>query len=335
MAPVCLKRQITSAPGVANNFGPTPAKVENYHGPRQVVYGIACPEGCTHTGEIVYSRWREVPLPETITIADGNTALEIRPDVFGYEPTTVHGLVEWYLNFAHHDLFCAYGGPLLAQDELQVAEHPALGSLREALLDYGEPFGTVEDGMPTPVLIRNVERRCVIDTQPNLKEGRPYGLYGNNFYCASREDIVRAVKPIVPPTVSNVIAIEAPAYGESTYTFEEVSYILTTAFSGFAAARQESLDNGAQEVAIHTGFWGCGAYGGNRMLMTILQLLAANLAQIEHLVFHTVDENGAYTVQQALILFDVDFCSGTSRQLSELIDQVIAYGFEWGESDGN
>ncbi len=29
-----LNWQITLAPGVANNFGPTPAKVENYHGPR-------------------------------------------------------------------------------------------------------------------------------------------------------------------------------------------------------------------------------------------------------------------------------------------------------------
>jgi len=34
LAPVALNWQITLAPGVANNFGPTPAKVENYHGPR-------------------------------------------------------------------------------------------------------------------------------------------------------------------------------------------------------------------------------------------------------------------------------------------------------------
>ena len=48
MAPVCLKRQITSAPGVANNFGPTPAKVENYHGPRQLLSRVSNPEEFTN-----------------------------------------------------------------------------------------------------------------------------------------------------------------------------------------------------------------------------------------------------------------------------------------------
>lgn len=305
------------------------------NGNKKVVYGIACPEGCTHTGEIVYSRWREMPLPETVTTDDWKTVFEIRPDVFGHEPTTVPGLMEWYLNFADHDLFCAYGGPLLAQDELQVAEHPALGSLREALLSRGEPFGTVGEGMATPVLIRNVERRCVIDTQPNPAEGRPQGLYGNNFARARQSEIARAVTPIIPPTFSNIIAIEAPSYGDGVYSFEDVGYILATAYSGFAAARHEALSCGAQKVAIHTGFWGCGAYGGNRVLMTPLQLIAANLAGIDHIVFHAVDAGGAGTALQALGLLNTDFQGGPPRHLSDFIEQIVACGFEWGESDGN
>jgi hypothetical protein len=36
LAPAGLNWQITLALGVENNFGPTPAKVENYHGPRQL-----------------------------------------------------------------------------------------------------------------------------------------------------------------------------------------------------------------------------------------------------------------------------------------------------------
>jgi hypothetical protein len=52
--------------------------------------------------------------------------------------------MEWYLNFAHYNLFCAYGGSLFAQDEMQVAEHPPLCSLREALLDSNIKPLTVE-----------------------------------------------------------------------------------------------------------------------------------------------------------------------------------------------
>jgi hypothetical protein len=39
----------------------------------------------------------------------------------------------WHVNFADPQLFVAYGSQLLAQDELQAAEHPLLGSIREAL----------------------------------------------------------------------------------------------------------------------------------------------------------------------------------------------------------
>jgi hypothetical protein len=299
------------------------------------VYDIACPQGCTHKGEIALTRWQAMPLPETIQSSEWDTMSDIRADVFGYESTTILGLLEWYLNFAHHNLFCAYGGPLLAQDELQVAEHPALGSLREALLSRGEAFGVLENGVPTPVLIRNVERRCSIDTRPNREEGRPYGLYGKEFARAQQHDILHAVKPIVPPTYTNIIAMEAPTEGYGKYSAEEVVFILSTAFTGFSAARQESLTCGAKEVAIHTGFWGCGAYGGNRVLMTLLQLLAANLANINRLIYHTVDTNGAEIACRAIELFNKEFHSDSPLSPTNIIEKIVSHGFEWGESDGN
>lgn len=45
---------------------------------------------------------------------------------------TVH---HWHPNFADKHLFGYYGGNLLAQDELQVLEHPILGSIREAIVN--------------------------------------------------------------------------------------------------------------------------------------------------------------------------------------------------------
>jgi Poly (ADP-ribose) glycohydrolase (PARG) len=42
-------------------------------------------------------------------------------------------------------------------------------------------------------------------------------------------------------------------------------------------------------VAVHTGYWGCGAFGGNRVLMALLQVLAAGSAGLDQLVFHVGD----------------------------------------------
>lgn len=76
------------------------------------------------------------------------------PGVFTYasQPDGTH--VDWHMNFADTDLFVAYGSPLLAQDELQVLEHPILGSLRVALAARGQPPETTDGKLrPTPVTI--------------------------------------------------------------------------------------------------------------------------------------------------------------------------------------
>lgn len=73
------------------------------------------------------------------------------------------------MNFANYDLFCAYGGDALAQDELQVLEHPS------KLRNY-----TSEQSQATP--IGNWSRaRWSINTEPDFEENRPMGLYGWQF----------------------------------------------------------------------------------------------------------------------------------------------------------
>ena len=71
--------------------------------------------------------------------------------------------------------------------------------------------------------------------------------------------------------------------------------VLTTAYTAFCAARSETegaLGGGGRTV-VHTGFWGCGAFGGNRVLMVSLQVVAAVMAGLDGLVLHTVTEAGA------------------------------------------
>jgi len=313
-----------------------------YHINKKVVYQIACPIGAIHKGELVFSRWLAMSLPQTLPLSvytTEKTEFEQRKGYFDYEPLNQKSnKIEWYLNFAHSDLFCFYGSELLAQDEMQVAEHPALSSLREALLSANIKPLTIENGEPTPILIRGVERRCAIATNPNQEEGRPFGLYGNNFAQAKPAVVRIATTPLDPPTITNIIAIEAPNGGYGTYSYQEIEYILTTAYSGFLAAKLESrLENEEPIVIIHTGFWGCGAYGGNRVLMAILQLLAARLAQINRLVFHTGDSIGSQDLATAQKILNQDLLaiSDYSISVSELLEKICDLEFQWGISDGN
>jgi Poly (ADP-ribose) glycohydrolase (PARG) len=313
-----------------------PPKLHNAN--KKIVYKIACPTGCTHSGQLMFSRWSAMPLPQVLSPSKYQTKLDEQEGYFGYEPSQDSTQVEWYLNFAHYDLFCAYGGALFAQDEMQVAEHPALGSLREALLDRDIKPLTVEKEQPTPILIRGVERRCAIATDNNPRQGRPHGLYGNNFARATLEAIKQATQPLDPPTITNIIAMEAPSGGYGSYTMEEIEYILTTAFTGFLAARIESQLEMAQQasVLIHTGFWGCGAYGGNRILMALLQLLAARLSQVNCLIFHTDGFAGNQALANAQRILDQ--CLGSDDlevRVPDLIKEIYRMEFQWGVSDGN
>lgn len=285
------------------------------HAYKKLVALQTCPNGAEHHGSLEFTRWGALSLPEYLPETT-TLQLETHPDFFTYDdPNPEHS---WYLNFAHHDLFCAYGGPLLAQDELQVLEHPALGALREALIAQKITPFTVEGSKPTPVLIRGVERRAALDTRQ---------LYGNQFARATPEEILAALRLLTPPTRSNILAIEAPSSGYGPYTLREMTFILTTAYTSFAAACHET----GQNTTIHTGFWGCGAYGGNRTMMTLLQLLAARLAGIEKLVFHTGDVASLATVKAAQALL----AHLETPVLDELLAALRLEDFRWGVSDGN
>jgi hypothetical protein len=86
-------------------------------------------------------------------------------------------------------------------------------------------------------------------------------------------------------------------------------------------------------VAVHTGFWGCGAFGGNRVLMALLQVLAAGMAGLDALVFHTGRPGGGQPLDEALRLAREEL--GSVSTATAAIEAIEAMGFSWGVSDGN
>jgi hypothetical protein len=175
-----------------------PPRVHNTN--KQVVLDIACPPGAVHAGRIGYSRWAAMALPEVLEPVPDDLVASV-PGFFDYRPVIVDGgeVVEWHVNFADPHLFVAYAGGLFAQDEMQVAEHPGLASLKQALVAAGVKTGTDGPDGPTPVLVTGVERRVAIETNPDAAVGRPYGLSGNAFAAADPQAVRRATAPIDPP----------------------------------------------------------------------------------------------------------------------------------------
>src|SRR5450432_2969468 len=155
-------------------------------------------------GTISVTRWNAAEPPNTLS----DTELIAMPGYYDYSGDDA-GV--WHVNFADPHLFFAYGSSLLAQDELQCAEHPALGSVREALVAEKLAALTEENGIATPVLVAGVERRCTLATAPSAE--RPRGLYGNEFAHAGSAAIRAATTVHRPAPRSNLIAIAAPIGG--------------------------------------------------------------------------------------------------------------------------
>lgn len=313
---------------------------------KQVIFEVACTTNNPPSGTISFARYPSSVLPQSLPAGSG-TALEHRAGIFKYEPhAEVSGQVDWYLNFANTDLFCAYGNRAFAQDELQVGEHPALGAVREALLaNSRNQLFVVQQGDPAPITIMGVERRCEINTAPDAAAGRPKGLYGRLF-CSANPNVIRsATRLIQPPTISNILAIEAPSNGKGRYTRPQIELILQTAYSGFRAAKLESQrrsESNQGTVVIHTGFWGCGVYGNDRVLIALLQ----RLARLDRLVFYTVNQTGTAAYEQALAIINDKLLSAgfirrlvritpREKELAIVLAQIEYLGFQWGESDGN
>ena len=154
-------------------------------------------------------------------------------------------------------MFVAYESELLAQDEIQVEEHPILGSIREMLISkkcYAETID--DDGKPAPVKVTGVQRTCVIDTQTNPNIGCPDRIYGNAFEIATKEQVRASTRTISPPTISNILAISAPYGGSGDYTLGDMLKVLNKAYTRFFCARKDSekLVPENTQTLIHTGF---------------------------------------------------------------------------------
>jgi len=321
------------------------------HPHKRFLYNLACPPGCLHSGTLHVSRFKAIPLPPKIgnISKNRNTQFFMKEDTFQYKGTENPKRFDWWVNFADTELFVAFHGPLFAQDEIQVAEHPSLAHLlvhlRKSEDDMDTPFvipKTRFDGRPTPILIRGIERRCVVQLDANPEEGRPKGLYGNQFSSTPLPVIQKATKKITPPTITNLLCMAALGNGTGSYTSQQILDLFTTAYTSFKATRVDSImalggkDWGECDpvVVVHTGNWGTGAFGGSKPLMALLQCAAAWCAGVDQLVYHTFNEEGSRGYQMGYKTF-LELVGEEEMGIETFLERVLRLDYKWGVGDGN
>jgi len=123
----------------------------------------------------------------------------------------------------------------------------------------------------------------------------------------------------------------APSCGRGMYSAADITSILTTALCSFSGAVQLNVESGkGLKTVIHSGNWGCGAFGGNPVIMLLCQMLGAELAGVSELHLHSLEPE-PFTISRKLFN---DFFP-ISKSMEELASTISALGFQWGHSDGN
>ena len=101
---------------------------------KAIVFKLGLSEHYADSPIIGYTRWAQMELPRDVHKTD--IELVHQNGFFSY-PSSTEGRIEWHVNFAHEDIFGFYGGPLFAQDEMQVAEPMTLnGYIEQELFLY-------------------------------------------------------------------------------------------------------------------------------------------------------------------------------------------------------
>jgi hypothetical protein len=169
-------------------------------------------------------------------------------------------------------------------------------------------------------------------------------VYGNAFAKASERQLIQACEYLSKPQTVNLIAIEAPSHGRGVYTREQIEYILVTCYVGFKAAqvlatktkalnthnRRDSSRGGNFRTIIHTGWWGCGAYGNNRQMMILTQILAAYWTQIDELIFHTQTNDHKKDIDAARAFAEKML---QEKRIDDIIQKIGELNLEWERSN--
>ncbi len=292
-------------------------------------------QGRSVGNQVTASKWsvNSQPVETSPLFNPKKTPMVVVPGTFRYDASTAN-TVHWTANFADSNLFGFCEGPLLAQDEQQVAEHPALAHIKAALTPEQRTLHRFE-----AALFQNVPRLGALDTTTPLA-GRvpPQTLYGNVFAGASQLEIQSRLTQFNNPVGSNIFAIEAPkvplALKDQPYQRKDLETLFFT-FKNFLLAMKETCP-GAKNV-VHTGNWGCGAWGNDPKTVYLMTLAATRSAgTADELRMHPLGNNNELQAAvQLLAQIEQQHPGMTDGQfLDHVAANAATYGLRYKQGNG-
>jgi len=222
-------------------------------------------------------------------------------------------------------------GALLAQNELQVLEHPPLSHVKTAMAQKGHAYMKKNE----IYLIKNVERFGILDTQTPLANGRT--LYGNQFAQASSANILSHLHVANSPQPSNIVFMAAPHIGNNLkgkpYQKNNMEQLFYTAFNAFWSSNYNSAPGSSCQI--HTGNWGAGAFGNSAKVSHLLQIAAAHAAGV-NAQFYPLDQAPAF--HSAQLLFNEIMRQYPEMSVDQFLDHLAehaqVYDLLYGHGNG-
>eukprot|EP00483_Globobulimina_turgida_P012794 UN12818 len=94
-----------------------------------------------------------------------------------------------------------------------------------------------------------------------------------------------------------------------------------------------------KKIVVHTGNWGCGAFGGNVELHAILQVIAGVAAGVDEMYYHSVDDKAMVQVVagcDVLLTEIIPNCKDKKGKIKRdlLMDELVKKGYRWGTPNG-
>jgi len=292
------------------------------------------------------AQYKALPIPGQLE--DHPISITVTKDHYTYQPETATSFDFW-VNFADPHLFRLYDDHWFAQDEVQTMEMPGLAATLEMLKIVGGKHITNivmggGDG-PAPVTVINAERWFSIDTSG--------GLYGN-LRSHTPDQFVAKCTLQNPPQIAHILAITAldvlaVSKPGAEYTVRDIEATFAMVFRGFMQAKLEAVDAMAAtktdinslpafRVVVHTGNWGCGAFGGNHMMTGMIQMAAARAADVD-LHFHAGNDrptmSAAAEYEKAKDeMANTVWPSGGAKSRAEVVKALEALKLTWNKGDG-
>jgi hypothetical protein len=94
--------------------------------------------------------------------------------------------------------------------------------------------------------------------------------------------------------------------------------------------------SGGRQAGLHTGHWGCGAFGGNKGLMAAIQILAAGTAGVQRVHFSSWYGYSEQIMDKTALEHGIEVANALKgKPTDEALDLLTQLGYSWGRANEN